>query len=134
MLKVTGRQDRSYSTGHGGSGTTHHCYGDYRPDDGGPVVEGIELRGDRAGRGDGELGPSSAAGFIGDGRLRSCAADGAQPVGSAASAGVADPSTASVSHWIQKVSSPMPARSTTCCSRFSSAAFSGGKSRCSISR
>ncbi|MFF1869229.1 hypothetical protein [Kitasatospora herbaricolor] len=45
MLKVTGCQDRSYSTEHGGSGTTHHCYGDFRPDDGGPVVEGVELRG-----------------------------------------------------------------------------------------
>ncbi len=43
-------------------------------------------------------------------------------------------SNASVSHSTQKVSSPMPARSTTWCRRFSPAARSVGKSRRSISR
>ncbi|GAA4836240.1 hypothetical protein [Kitasatospora terrestris] len=59
MLKVTECQDHSSSTEHGGTVWTHHCYGDFRPDGGGPVVEGVELRG---GSGDTYLTPSSCRG------------------------------------------------------------------------
>ncbi|GAA2750029.1 hypothetical protein [Kitasatospora cinereorecta] len=62
-LKVTSCQDRAYSTDHGGSGTTHHCYGDFRPDNGGPEVEGVELRG---GSGDAYLTPNSCKGSRSD--------------------------------------------------------------------
>ncbi len=43
-------------------------------------------------------------------------------------------SSVSASHSAQKASSPIPARSTACWSRFSPSAFSAGKSLRSISR
>ncbi|MFC8448225.1 hypothetical protein [Kitasatospora sp. NPDC057223] len=59
MLEVTSCQDRSYTTDRGGSGTVHHCYGDFQPDGGGPAVSGIELRG---GSGDAYLTSNSCKG------------------------------------------------------------------------